>query len=153
MVAQVAGLFPSFQQISGPCGTVVTGRDLTAFVREEFSNNAGAPLVARAGGGQANATPCPNAINYVATVATAANSLMLPPAIPGRSVTIINHGANDAQVFGVPNNPNNNGAPDTISAHGTTTQAGAAVGVDQPTATVGTYVCFNAGQWKQILSV
>lgn len=58
-------------------------------------------LTAHAGGGQANALPLTSAINRVATVGTAADSVALPLAAKGLSVTVANDAAsNSMQVFG-----------------------------------------------------
>jgi len=56
-------------------------------------------LTAFAGGGQASATLLPAAINRVTTVATAADSVKLPLARPGRQITVINASANSMNVF------------------------------------------------------
>lgn len=57
-------------------------------------------LVARAGGGQALATQMDYGLNTVTTVATAADSVKLPPAVAGASVFVRNNAANAMQVFG-----------------------------------------------------
>ena len=151
MPVQILDLFPSFGQVAGASsGSVLVGTEMAALLRQEFSNNMGAPITAHAGGGQAGATPCYNAINWVSTVATLADSLKLPLALPGAQVIIINHGAASAQVFGQPLNPNT-GVGDTIAAAAATTQSATATGVAQASAAAAFYVCFNAGQWKQIL--
>lgn len=58
-------------------------------------------LTANAGGGQSGATPLPTAINRVATVATAGDSVLLPTSADnvGAEVTVINAGANSLNVF------------------------------------------------------
>lgn len=53
-------------------------------------------LTAYAGGGQANATALPSAINRVTTVASAADSVKLPAATAGLMVTVINAAATNA---------------------------------------------------------
>jgi hypothetical protein len=57
-------------------------------------------LVALAGGGKTGATQLGYGVNTLATVATAANSVMLPYAFPGAVVFLVNSGAQTAQVFG-----------------------------------------------------
>jgi hypothetical protein len=56
-------------------------------------------LTAHAGGGQTNATPLTAAINRVTVVATAADSVLLPNATPGSSVTAINAATNSMNVY------------------------------------------------------
>lgn len=151
MPVQILDLFPSFGQVAGASsGSVLVGTEMSALSKQLFSNNMGAAIVAHAGGGQANATPCYNAINWVGTVATAADSLKLPLALPGSQIIIINHGAASAQVFGQSLNQNT-GVGDTIAAAASVAQSATAVGVAQASAAAAFYVCFNAGQWKQIL--
>ena len=151
MTVQIQDLFPSFGRVQGASsGSVLVGSEMSALVQQLFSNNMGAALTAHASGGQTGATPCYNHINWVSTVATAADSLLLPLALPGAFVIIINHGANAAQVFGQPLNPNT-GVGDTIAAAASATQAATATGVAQNSTAAAFYVCFDAGKWKQIL--
>lgn len=53
-------------------------------------------VTAHAGGGQASATALTATINRVTTVATAADSVLLPPAIHGMQLTIINAAASNS---------------------------------------------------------
>lgn len=68
------------------------------------------PLTANTGNIQTGATLCPAVINNFATVAGAGNSGLLPQALPGRIIYVINSGANAMNLFP-------NGA-DTIDALG-----------------------------------
>ena len=63
-----------------------------------FNYNYG--IRANPGGGNANATPLTAWTNTVTTVATAADSVMLPPGYGGERVTVCNLGANSCQLFG-----------------------------------------------------
>lgn len=57
-------------------------------------------LTAKAGGGQSGATLCTADVNRFTTVATAADSALLPAALPGVEVTVINAAAaNSMNVF------------------------------------------------------
>lgn len=56
-------------------------------------------LTARAGGGQGSATPLTASINRVNTVATIGDSVLLPLAVPGQFVTVMNMGAVAMDVF------------------------------------------------------
>jgi hypothetical protein len=58
-----------------------------------------AGLTAHAGGGQASATPMTWQINRFSTVATAADSGLLPPAKHGAVITIINDTATSMNIF------------------------------------------------------
>lgn len=112
-----------------------------------FSAQSG--IVARAGGGQALATPLTAAYNEVDTCVTNNDSVQLPPAIPGLQIVIYNATGQTLAVFGVPANPANAGAGDTIAVEGTITQQPTATGVTQLTAVVTDYQCFKLGQWVQ----
>jgi hypothetical protein len=97
-------------------------------------------LTAHAGGGQANALPLPALINRVTTVATIADSVLLPLAagVVGVTITVINAATNSLQVFAP--------SPDTIN--GVATGTGVAVGGGK-TASFFTTV---AGAWHMQLS-
>jgi hypothetical protein len=90
-----------------------------------FSSGFG--IVARAGGGNANATQLNSWLNTVATVATAADSVMLPPGYAGEEVTVINHGANSCQVFGYMSTVSGDVVTDTIAPAASGTQGTAGV--------------------------
>ena len=64
-----------------------------------FGFEAGQELVAHAGGGQALATPLTNWVSEVATVATAADSVVLPAAQEGALFWVINMGAASMNIF------------------------------------------------------
>jgi hypothetical protein len=98
---------------------------------QEFSQTL---IVAFAGGGQANATQITGQTAKVTTVATAGDSVKLPPAAPGLDIMLINRGANPMQVFG-------SGA-DVIDGQA------AAVGVSQMQNSVCIYVSTFAGFWE-----
>jgi hypothetical protein len=53
-------------------------------------------ITAYAGGGQANARALTRSINRVTTVATGADSVKLPVAVPGMQITVINSAAANA---------------------------------------------------------
>lgn len=91
-------------------------------------------ITAFAGGGKASATPLAAQWNRVTTVATAGDSVLLPPAVPGLPVTVINAGANDMQVYGQ--------GTDTINGIATAT------GISQPRGSVAVYTCGAAGAWE-----
>lgn len=98
-------------------------------------------ITAYAGGGQGSATQLTGALNSVDTVATAADSVKLPVAVAGISITIVNTSANSLQVFGY--------GTDTINAVATGT------GVAQAAGKTATYHCTvggTGGKWFRDLS-
>lgn len=111
-----------------PAAATVTTLTLTGLLTR--STTAG--ITAFAGGGQASATALTTDINEVSTVATAADSVKLPSAAAGYSVTIINNGANACDVF--PASGDNLGA-------GIDTAASLAAGAKI------TYDCYDTTNW------
>lgn len=109
------------------------GQDVLLVQGERLILGSVSGLTAHAGGGQASATVMTHEINHFGTVATTADSGALPPAIAGRTITVINRGANTMQVFGT--------SPDTINTVATAT------GVAQASNTVARYVCPVDGAW------
>lgn len=102
---------------------------LTALLNESNTDT----VTAHAGGGQAQATPLTKEINRVTVVATAGDSVLLPPSANGLTIMVINHGANPMQVFG--------SGTDTIN------DAAAATGVSQMQGSLVIYTCVTAGAW------
>jgi hypothetical protein len=90
-------------------------------------------MTALAGGGQTGATQLSTELGRVATVATAGDSVMLPPALPGLDIIVTNHGANAMQVYGQPG--------DTINDVATAT------GVSQMAGSECIYACYGNGKW------
>jgi hypothetical protein len=102
---------------------------LMGFLFESFSDN----IVAFAGGGQAGATPITTEVARVTTVANAGDSILLPPAVQGLTLMVINHGAKPMQVFGT--------GSDMID------DQAAATGVTQMVNSVVIFLCTTAGRW------
>ena len=99
-----------------------------------------AAITATAGGGRANAVPLVNMVNQVTTVATAADSVALPPAYGGQTIVVVNAAAtNAAQVFAAV------GTSDTING------VAAATGVSLAAGKAATYVSVP-GAWYGNLS-
>jgi hypothetical protein len=119
-----------------------------------FEHSAGI-IEAAAGGGQANATPLTGLVNAVITVTTAADSVLLPSAVPGAMVMVWNQTANSMQVFGqssnMANSPTSTG--DTIMPANSSTPAATGTGVAQAGHAPAIYVCAVVGVWKQFLCV
>lgn len=90
-------------------------------------------LIATPGGGQNGAAALTTELSRVTTVATAGDSVALPPAIPGLTLVVTNHGANAMQVYGTGTDTIN----DNASASGVSQMAGSEV----------IYVCYGQGKW------
>ena len=104
-----------------------------------------AGITALAGGGQTGATPLTGLFNSVDTVATAADSVILPSAVPPNFVFVLNNQAsNSLQVFGQPG--------DTIAPASSSTYAATGTGVAHAVNKWGIYICTATGQWKQFIS-
>lgn len=110
-----------------------TGQDALLIQGERLFQSFAYNLTAHAGGGKASALVLAARINHIGTVATTADSLLLPPALAGLTITIIHRGANAAQVFGQ--------GTDTINGVATAT------GVSQSATTIASYYCPALGLW------
>jgi len=103
--------------------------------------NAQYGITAHAGGGNANATLLNGWMNTITTVATAADSVMLPPGYAGMEIVVINHGANAAQVFGFQSTFQGDLVTDTIAPANSATQG--TVGVSLAALAVGLFYCMT----------
>lgn len=72
-------------------------------------------IVAHAGGGTASATQLVLGINNVPTVATSADSLVMPQSVPGGFVMIVNGGVASATVYANPVSALPSGVLDTLN--------------------------------------
>lgn len=108
------------------------------FMGGPFHASASTGIVAFAGGGQANATLLNGDINVVNTVATAADSTVLPNAVAGREITVTNASANSMAVFPA--------VGDNINALGANTSLAVAAGKTS------TLLCALKGQWYALQS-
>ena len=90
-------------------------------------------ITAAAGGGQVSARLLTSQTSRVVTVATAGDSIKLPPSSAGLELMVINSGANALQVYG--------SGSDTIDG------VAAATGVAQMLNSVVIFVCPSAGAW------
>jgi len=95
-------------------------------------------LTAHAGGGQGSATPLTAMMNRVTTVATTADSVILPTGVAGMSIVVINAASNSMNVY-----PDTGSTIDAGSANAAKAVAGG------KTATFFTTV---AGAWHSILT-
>jgi hypothetical protein len=95
-------------------------------------------LTARAGGGQALATPLTGAINRVTVCATAADSVLLPPSFVGARISVSNFGAAALNVFPA--------TGEQINALGVNTALSVAVA-----GKVTLFECPAVGQWQALV--
>lgn len=96
-------------------------------------------ITAKVGGGQSGARALVQRINVVTGVASAADSVKLIPALPGKWQLVTNaHASNSMQVFGQ--------GTDTINGVATGT------GVAQANGVSALYYCATLGAWFRILS-
>lgn len=103
--------------------------------------NASYGIIARAGGGNANATLLNGWLNTVTTVATANDSVMLAPGYAGMEIVVINNGANSLQVFGFMNTSPGDNVTDTIAPPASIVQGTS--GVPVPSGAVGLFYCMT----------
>ncbi len=146
-LASISQVFTSF--VAGL--REVDGGELNQLIDMLFIPRTG--LIAHAGGGQnidAN-NQLKYGFNQIKTVATDADSVILPMAIPGGLVIVDSIGAAAHFVIGQPQNPANANAGDTIAPVGSVAQTATAMGVEQEAGQVGIYYCYVLGQWKQML--
>jgi hypothetical protein len=88
---------------TGVAVTFATGVGLSDISQMASGNGwSSATITARAGGGQAAATPIRSALTLIAICATLADSVSLPPAVGGQFLLVSNGGAAGAQIFPTP---------------------------------------------------
>lgn len=95
-------------------------------------------LTAHAGGGQASATPLTATLNRFTTVATIADSGLLPVSAVGMQVTVANAATNSMNVF-----PATGESINALAANAAFAVAGGKTAA---------FYCMKAGQWHSILS-
>ena len=102
-------------------------------------------LTALAGGGAAGATQLGQGINNVAVCASTGDSLLLPVALQGMMVIVINNGAQSAYVYPAQSNPQNAlSAADTIVPIGGSTASDSVVAANA----IASFFCYKPGYWK-----
>jgi hypothetical protein len=122
-------------------------------------NTGQAGIIADTAGVVATATRLPATVNRVDTVPGAADGVLLPSALPGSVIFVINGTATSMQVFAQQSNdanplqtPGNNVADQLVAAADSTLVAGA-TGLAQAAHIPAIYVCPVIGVWKQYLCV
>ena len=94
-------------------------------------------ITAHAGGGRGSASALQYGWNRISVCATNADSVVLPAAVAGASVVVINDGAANAQIFGA--------ASDTVD--GVTGSTGVVI----TAAKRDILFCLTAGAWQSLL--
>lgn len=107
-----------------------------ALVIFPFASTTG--LTARAGGGQALATPLTGSVNKITVCATIADSVILPTAVTGARIVVFNGGATSCNVFPQTGESINSGAANAAFAVATTKAA--------------VFDCVAIGVWNATLS-
>ena len=109
------------------------------YLSGQFYVSATDGMTAHAGGGQANAVPLPTLFNRVTTVGSANDSVLLPPAIAGIEVLVVNAAAaNSMNVF-----PSTGDAINALAAN-----AAFAVAANKTC----TFFCVKTGVWHSQLT-
>jgi hypothetical protein len=106
-------------------------------------------IVAHAGGGQAAATPLSLGFNEVDTVATAADSVQLPPAILNAWCWVYNGGAASLSIYSLGSNWQNGSATDVTIPHGVVTPNAGTAAVTLAVGHTSMFMCMTLGVWKQ----
>lgn len=137
---------PSFQSMRG--AGLVDATDLNRFFNMTLGSQSG--LVAKAGGGIPGATVANFGFNSFTTVATAADSAMLPPATINGWCWIINGGANSMSIYNVQSNYNNGSTTDVIVPHGSAAPNAGNAAITLATGHATLFICIGVGAWKQV---
>jgi|SRR6185312_103943 len=119
---------------------LVSGQSLNEAVGNGLRNSRDA-ITALAGGGATGAPLLAYGINHVTVTASAADSVMLPPSLPGAIVMVTNNGAQSLQVFANTVSSLSSGILDTING------TAGATGVAVAAATTAMLMCSAYGAW------
>ena len=133
-----------------PGSRLLDGGDLLSMANILFRSNIG--ITAHAGGNAAAGTQLQQGLSRIDTVASAADSLRLPPAIAGARCLVWNNTANSAQVFGQQANQGGLATGDQIVPNNSNVAAAVGTGVALGSAAIGLYTCFQNGTWKLFLT-
>ena len=139
----------SFFSFFGKSGAqLIDALDLTRLVNLTLGSLNG--IVALPGGAQAGSPVLSYNNNELLTVASANDSVQLPPAIPGAYVLINNNGAQTARIYaGIAPNLNNNNALDQIVANATTALTANATPITLASGYTCEFTCTTIGVWKR----
>ncbi len=143
--SSIVGLFANFTQ-SGK--QIPDNADLLALVKQCFGTVSG--ITATPAGTQLNSLLMQGAINQI-TVSGAGNadSVLLPFALPGAMVEIVNDSANTILVFDQAANPANGNAGDVIVPYNSAAANATGTSIAVATAKVAYFMCTVLGRWKQ----
>ena len=149
--SSVFGLLSSFI----PGLRLIDGQDLINFFN--LSIGAQCSMTALAGGGQNIAAGNSNVLNFatneITTVVSGNDSVILPPALQGRQVEIINHAAaNSLQYYAYPGNNPATGVADQVYALNATSASAASSAFTIAAGHAHYLICMRAGFWKQVIT-
>lgn len=145
MAKSFIAYLPSFQGVRG--STQLDGADIRLFFEMMLGLNS---VAANPGGGFANATQLRSGFNFIGTVATTGDSVMLPPAILNSWCWVYNGGGNSLNMFNVQMNFNNNAQSDVIVPPGVTAANAGNAAVALASGHMALFVCLSLGVWKQV---
>ena len=149
-IPSIISLFPSFGYTAGP--TVPNGAELSLLA--QYTVGVDAAVVAHAGGTQALGLQLPPAPPFVqiGTCATTGDSVILPPAIPGNFVFLVNQGAQTLDIYGIASNPQNGGAGDQIYPVNNATANSNATALTLAATHSTILICYVLGLWVQFFA-
>lgn len=120
--------------LTGSAGGDTSGISIQLGAGEHFYSSVTNAIVAKASGNQSNSTQLTSDINRVTTVATAGDAILLPAAIAGLKICVINATSNAMNVYPA--------SGDMINTFGTNTP------VYQGGRSTCEFYCAIAGQWN-----
>ena len=139
----------SFLSFFGRTGAqLIDAQDLTKLANYTIGANTG--VTAQAGGAQAGSPVMQYSFNDVTVIASANDSVQLPPALPGAYVVVNAQGANTLRIYaGIAPNVQNGNVVDQIIAHGSTALTANGTAITIASGHTSDFVCTTIGQWKQ----
>lgn len=146
-MAIISSIFSFFQSFS-PSARLIDGGEAQTLVQMLFSSAAAPGITALAGGGVAGAPVLQYAVNLLSTVASAADSAVLPQALAGRTVYVDNEGAQSATIYAAPTNPSTGVADQVVDTNSIVLAASVAVA----SGFLAQFTCTKAGVWKKLVS-
>jgi hypothetical protein len=143
----VNSIFSFFQSFRASA-RMVDGGELNTLVNLLFSSAPSPGITALAGGGAAGAPVLQYAVNLLSTVATAADSAVLPQALAGRCCVVDNEGAQSATIYAATTNPSTGVADSVVDTNSLVLAASVAVASGY----AAIFYCVKDGVWKKLVS-
>ena len=146
-MATVSSIFSFFQSFL-PGFRLVDGGELQTLVQKLFSTAPAPGITALAGGGASGAPVLQYAVNLLSTVASAADSAVLPQALAGSFCVVDNEGAQSATIYAATTNPSTGVADQVVDNNSVALAASVAVASGY----AAIFYCTKAGVWKKLVS-